>query len=304
MFARASRTKFNHHASKQLHLSPNDFNLPWLCPILYTQKSRHRSSSISTPLHTVKPKRPLLPELKSPDPPLQTNTRRLASATAFDYLSSADDYVPFENKPPAQQLDPFQPPWLPNPNTVATHDTFDLDPPLVIKDSLSTRPPRFRSIDAIAGELGDVLKTMKACLHVGRFQRAAALMRRLNAIYKPDSPALLAAHNDYIRESVWKIASTRDQRLLNDLQTWFEVELRGRGIIPDATTYAFMIQASLQDIDMGRSHRSTRRYLHLAEEQGVRDELMNALLLVLNEQDVGRVTRVGCSSSSTSIFCS
>ncbi|KAL8807279.1 MAG: hypothetical protein Q9182_000784 [Xanthomendoza sp. 2 TL-2023] len=291
MFARASRPKSNHHASKQLRFSLNDFNLPWLCPALYTQKSRHLSSSISTPLHTVKPKRPLLPELKSPDPPLQSNTRRLASATAFDYLSSADDYVPFENKLPAQQLGPFQLPWLP-PQTAAAHDTFDLDPPLVIKDSLSTRPPRFKSFDAISGELGDVLTTMKACLHVGRFQRAATLMRRLNTIYKPDSPALLAAHNDYIRDSVWKIASTRDRRLLNDLQAWFEVEMRGRGIVPDATTYAFMIQASLHDIDIGRSHRSTRRYLHLAEEQGVRDELMNALLLVLNEQDVGRVTRL------------
>ncbi|KAL8691922.1 MAG: hypothetical protein Q9224_004069 [Gallowayella concinna] len=292
MFARASKPKFKHHASKQLQLSPSDFNLPWLCPALYRQKPRRRPSSTSTPLHVVQHKRPVLPELKSPDPTLQSNTRRLASVTALDYLSSADQYVPFENKTPAPQLDVFQSPWLAASDTVATHNTFDLDPPLVIKDSLTTKPPRFRSIDAISGELGDILTTMKACLHVGRFQRAAALMRRLNAIYKPDSPALLAAHNDYIRESVWKIASTRDQRLLNDLQTWFEVELRGRGIIPNATTYAFMIQATLQDIDMSRSNRSTRRYLHLAEEQGLQDELMNALLLVLNEQDVGRVTRM------------
>ncbi|KAL8752690.1 MAG: hypothetical protein Q9199_005562 [Rusavskia elegans] len=289
MLARASRRKLNQHASKHLQPSPTDFYLPWLCPALYSQKPPRRPSSALTPLHPTKHKRPLLQDFKSSEPTSQSNARRLASAAAFDFVSSADEYIPFENPPRQHVPDAFQLPWL-APNKAATHQTFDLDQPLVIKDSLTTRPPRFRSFDAITGELGDLVMTMKACLHVGRFERAAALMRRLNGIYKSDSPALLAAHNDYIRETAWKIVSTRDQRLLNNLQAWFEVDLRARGVSPNATTYAFMIQAVLQDISRTRSGRSVRRYLHLAEEQGMRDELMNVLLMVLNEQDVGIVT--------------
>ncbi|KAL8712922.1 MAG: hypothetical protein Q9220_002780 [cf. Caloplaca sp. 1 TL-2023] len=178
---------------------------------------------------------------------------------------------------------------------------FAAEPPLVIKDSLTTKPPRFRSFDAITGELGDIKMTMKACLHVGRFDRAAVLMRRLNMLYKPDAPALLEAHNDYIREYAWKIATSRDQRLLNSLQRWFEVEMRGRGMVPNAHSYAFMIQAVMQDVSISRSTRSTRRYLHLAEDQGLRDELMNVLLTILNEQDLGRVTRMDMAATNSGI---
>ncbi|KAL8778079.1 MAG: hypothetical protein Q9213_007575 [Squamulea squamosa] len=301
MLARASRRKLNQRASKHLQLSPNDFYLPWLCPALYNQKSCRLPSSTLTPLHTTKDNRSLLREFKRSEPSIQSNARRLASAANFEFVPSGDDYVPFENRSPQREPDAFQLPWLATAEAATHGGGFDLHQPLIIKDSLTTKPPRFRSFDAITGELGDIVMTMKACLHVGRFERAATLMRRLNAIYKNDSPALLAAHNDYIREIAWKIASTRDQQLLSNLQAWFEVDLRGQGIVPDATTYAFMIQAVLQDVSMDRSDRSIRRYLHLAQDQGLRDELMNVLLLVLNEQDVGRVTRVDTSRKGSQV---
>ena len=291
MLARASKRKLNQHASRHFLLSPTDFYLPWLCPALYIQKPHRRPSSTLIPLHPTQNRRPLLQHSKSSEPIPQCNHRRPASAAAFDFVQFADDYVPFENPSQQHPSDASQLPWLAG-TKAATHPPFDLDQPLVIKDSLTTKPPRFRSFDAITGELGDLVLTMNACLHVGRFERAAALMRRLNTIYKPESPALLAAHNDYIRQTAWKIVSTRDQRLLNNLQEWFEVDLRARGVSPNATTYAFMIQAVLQDIRRTRSRRSIKRYLHLAEEQGLRDELMNVLLVVLNEQDVGIVTSV------------
>ncbi|KAL8846800.1 MAG: hypothetical protein Q9221_008128 [Calogaya cf. arnoldii] len=289
MLARASRRKLKYQASKHLQPSRTDLYLPWLCPALYTQNPNRRLSSTLIALHSIKHnERPLLQHSKNSGRTPQNNARRLASAAAFEVIPSGDEYIPFEVAPRQHVPDGFQLPWLAP--QAATRQPLDRDQPLIIKDSLTTRPPRFRSVDAITGEVGDLVMTMRACLHVGRFERAATLMRRLNAIYKPDSPALLAAHNDYIREIAWKIVSTRDQRLLNNLQTWFEVDLRARGVVPNATTYAFMVQAVLQDVSRTRSGRSTRRYFHLAEEQGLRDELMNVLLMVLNDQDVGVVT--------------
>ncbi|KAL8997214.1 MAG: hypothetical protein Q9169_003480 [Polycauliona sp. 2 TL-2023] len=288
MLARASRRKLNQHASKHLQPSPADLYLPWLCPALYAQRPYRQPSSTLTPLHPPQRRRPLLQHSRSSDPTIQRNTRRLASAATFDFRPSGDEYIPFENSSGRRVPDAFQLPWLAT--KVATHRPFDPDQPLVINDSLTTKPPRFRSFDAITGELSDIVTTMKACLHVGRFERATALMRRLNAIYTPDSPALLTAHNDYIRETAWKIVSTRDQRLLENLQAWFEVDMRARGVSPNAETYAFMIQAVLHDVRRTRSGRSIRRYFHLAEEQGLQDELMNVLLIVLNEQDLGIVT--------------
>ncbi|KAL8871977.1 MAG: hypothetical protein Q9174_002310 [Haloplaca sp. 1 TL-2023] len=219
-------------------------------------------------------------------------SRGLASPTAFDFVSRTDDHVPFENALQQDSRQVFQFPWMPSESPATTRE-FDTDPPLIINDSLTTRAPKFRSVDAISGEVSDLISTTKACVHVGRYERAATLMQRLNTIYKTDAPALLSAHNEYIRELSWKITSTRDQQLLRDVQSWFEVDMRGQGIIPNALTYALLIQVSLQDVSGSKSNRSLRRYLHLAEEAGLKNAVNNAMITVLNEQDLGRVTRLG-----------
>ncbi|KAI4116434.1 MAG: hypothetical protein LQ345_003150 [Seirophora villosa] len=291
MLARASRSKLKHNAHHRLNSFPSHLYLPWLCPAWYNQTRHRLSSSIVVPPQATKRSRPALTRQKRPGPSARSEARGHASATSFDFVANADDYIPFEPQPGGQLPKAFQLPWKSTTRDVKL-DHPDSDEPIIIRDSLTTRPSRFRSFDAISGEVDSIVSTMKACLHVGRFERAAALMRRLNAIYQPNAPTLLAAHNDYIREAAWKIASSTNQDLLKDLQKWFEVDLRGRGTIPDVTTYAFMIQATLHDASASRSNRSVRRYLHLAEEAGLRNHLMNALLSVLSEQDFGRVTRI------------
>ncbi|KAL9009782.1 MAG: hypothetical protein Q9173_005218 [Seirophora scorigena] len=300
MLARASRLKLKHNAHHRLNSSPSHLYLPWLCPASYKQTRHRPSSSIVIPTQTTKRSRPALTKQKRPGPSARSEARGHASATSFDFVVNADDYIPFDPQPGGQAPKTFQLPWRSTTNEVEL-DHLNSNKPIIIRDSLTTRPPRFKSFDAISGEVDSIVSTMKACLHVGRFERAAALMRRLNAIYQPNAPTLLAAHNDYIRECAWKIASSTNQDLLKDLQKWFEVDLRGRGTIPDVTTYAFMIQATLHDASASRSNRSVRRYLHLAEEAGLRDDLMNALLSVLNEQDFGRVTRISTPEPTISM---
>ena len=117
-------------------------------------------------------------------------------------------------------------------------------------------------------------------------------MRRLNKIYKPEALELLACHNDYLKEVSLRIMRTRDQQLLKDVHKWFEVDLRGAGVTPDPITYLLMIQASLTERDTKKADRTIRRYLQLAQEAGLRDELMKVMLGLIDEQDFGRVTSV------------
>lgn len=302
MLSRVSKRKLDQNICKKLLLSPTELYLPWLCPALFTKKRSQRSSS-TVASSSIGLNARL--QSRQSTPTRQAQTRTLASATDSVSIFGPDQYVPFEGSQSSQPLGelndqylPFQGPqssqplgelkfpWLPLPEQ-RTSDT-----PLIINDSTTTKPPRFRGVDGISGELADIMSTMRACLHVGRFERAAALMRRLNSIFKPDAPGLLAAHNDYIRELAWKVVSTKSQQVLKDLQTWFEVELRGQGFIVNATTYAYLIQAALQDVSTSKSNRSVRRYLHLAESDGLYPDLMNTLNTVLNVQDFGRVTRV------------
>ena len=148
-------------------------------------------------------------------------------------------------------------------------------------------------MDAISGDINEIHQTLHACLQVGRLERAAGLVRRLNQIYKTDAPGLLAAHNDYVKELSHRIVQTGNQQLLQDLQRWFEVELCGTGVMPTEVTYALMIQASLQASDAKKA-RTVRRYVGLAEKAGLVEETMELL---------SALERTGVANANSTSVC-
>ena len=222
----------------------------------------------------------------------RSSQRGLASAAAVDYRLAQDDFVPFEGSQNAFQQKPNIHSALTRPEGISTLREFDPSSTIVIRDSPSTIPRRFRTVNAISGEIAEIQQTLHACLQVGRFERAAVLMRRLNKIHKSDAPELLACHNNYLRELSLAIMRTRDEQLLKSIHKWFEVDLRGVGVTPDPITYFCMIQASLKQRDSKKAERAIRRYLQLAMEAGLRDEVMKVMLGLMNEQDFGRITSV------------
>ena len=158
--------------------------------------------------------------------------------------------------------------------------------------SLTPSPRLFRHINGIGGDVSEIVRTLHACLTVGRLERAAATMRRLNSIFKPDAAELVKIHNDYIRILVNQLIQSKDQNLLKQIQRWFEVDMRGKGVPPDDTTYALMIRAAFQEANELKIDRTIRRYIGLADEAGFRDRAMETTLNTLNSQEIGRVTRV------------
>jgi len=221
-------------------------------------------------------------------------TRRgLASAAVADYVPPHDEYIPFEAPPSLFGT-------LQTPNSPFRLKTFDhhipgvFDPrdSILVDDSITTAPATFKTFNAISGEIAEIHQTLHACLQVGRLARAVALMRRLSTLYKPDAPGLLAAHNDYIRELTYRLSRIKDQQMLKDVQNWFEVSLRGKGVTPDATTYALMIQSAFQDSDVKKVGRTIRRYIHLAEEAGVLDETVANVSGTLDDENLGLFNEV------------
>lgn len=117
-------------------------------------------------------------------------------------------------------------------------------------------------------------------------------MRRLNMLYKPTAPGLLAAHNQYLQELVWQITRKKDQQLLKHLQKWFELNIRGNGVPPDSTTYALVIQASLNETSHKRLARTIRRYLQFADEGGIYDETLDTLTVLLQDYEAEKLHEV------------
>ena len=296
MLVRAARRKLQQGQYRSLQPSFEELHLPWLCPAIYRELSHRRQDtrkhSTISPVQSSRglrqPQSRLTAAQGRETVPAQ---RGLASAAAIEYQSQ-DDFVPFEGSstafgPPSNVHSPFS-----EHQSISVLRDFDPSSTLVIKDSLATTPRKFRTFNAISGEITEIQQTLHACLQVGRFERAAALMRRLNKIYKPEASELIAFHNDYLRELSLRIMRTRDQQLLRGVHKWFEVDLRGTGVTPDPMTYFLMIQASLKEQIPKKAERAVRRYLQLANQAGLTDEVIKVMLGLMNEQDFGRVTSV------------
>ncbi len=304
MLHRASKHGSERGAFRRWQKTLDALYLPWLCPSLCgaTQpRSRKTSTVASSRLITYSA--PCLSTLSSfhAHRP-KTRRRGLASAVAAGHVTSQDGYIPFEASHPSPNaeldlgyawLRPITPPVLP---------AFDPNSPLIINDKLETTPRRFRSTNAISGEVVEILRTLRACIQVDRLERAATLMRRLNEIYKPNATELLAAHNEYLRELVQKTRHTKDSQILRHIHKWFEVDLRGIGVIPDATTYALMVEAALQESSPKRVDRTVKRYMYLAGEAGIRDNVMQVILTISGDQNVGRIIEVGKNQPTISFI--
>ena len=273
MLARASKRTLYRDGYKQSSSSFELLNLPFLCPALYghTILPPKRKDSITIrPTSSDSHLRPsCTTSARNPPPRTPSNRRRLASAAAaaIEYQPESDSYIPWAEPPPVtslnneSRLDRLR-------ISALGHFDPDTTSPLIIKESLAKYPKNFRVKDYITGDLNELHQNLHACLQVGRLERAAALLRRLNQIYTPDAAGLLAAHSDYLREITNKVAQTQDQRLLKDLQKWFEVDLKGVGVIPNAEMYAQMIRASSHLLDASKG-RAMRRYQKMADDAGL-----------------------------------
>lgn len=296
MFARASRQTLQREA-----YSHEALQLPFLCPALYRSGSRRvrRKSSTAQPIHSTPSSRPCgtSQSLLSRKNTQSVQRRSHASAVALATEPHLSEYIPWANT---------------TSNSLSAsdkHATSALYPPLlgidaassplIVKDAPITSG-KFRIFDAISGDTHEIHQTLHACLQVERYDRAAALVRRLGQLYKRDAPGLLAAHNDYIREITLVLLRSRfpSLRLLQNLHHWFEVELRGTGITPNAVTYALMIQASFKSPDKKQGSRAVRRYVHLAQNAGLGDETM---ALVSGLEETAHVC--SCDTMHTSHIC-
>ena len=146
--------------------------------------------------------------------------------------------------------------------------------PLVIHEQIAEPPPRAKKLRGIGGDVTELLQNLHACLGVSRWDRAAAIVRRLGDMFNLTAPELLEAHTIYLQALIDALCRGRPDVSLKKIQQWFEVEIRRSGIQPNSTLFALMCRASLNSLDGKTRSRTVRRYLHLAEEAGLLDATM------------------------------
>jgi DNA-directed RNA polymerase len=119
-------------------------------------------------------------------------------------------------------------------------------------------------------------QNLHACLFVGRFDRAAAIVRRLAELFNPTTPELAEAHNVYLRGLTGALAAGRIDATegMRKIRYWFEVEMRGKGVAVNGTTFATICKAAMVALPRDAQVRTIRRYLHFADEIGLLEDTM------------------------------
>lgn len=291
MFLRASKRSFQPETHRHWQYSSDVLRLPWLCPFLYSVALYPRKASAIAGTKSTTKSRLLRPCIFQPAVTIsKCQKRRLASAaTAVNDIPN-DTFIPFEgSQSPLQPASSVQSPWLRQSSLSTILEPIS---PIIINNAITSEPPRRRSRNAISADVAEIIQTLHACIHVDQLHRAATLMRRLNAIMEPGDPELLKAHNDYLRELVHKHTHAENEQGISDVYKWFEVDLRGANVTPDAYTHALMIQAAFQLSNPKKFYRTVKRVFLLTHEAEMLDDTLAILQTMCAEQEFGRITRV------------
>ncbi|EGX88753.1 mitochondrial DNA-directed RNA polymerase, putative [Cordyceps militaris CM01] len=185
---------------------------------------------------------------------------------------------------PAPSLAPFQQPLRPYELT-----PFDPTSPLTIPEAPATSPIHTKvSPHGIPGEADDMLLVFDACIRVGKLDRAALVLKRMN-IYQSLSPEeRILLHNQYLRASLGQLRASPDRRRAEQLHKFYEMNIRNKGLPQTAETVACMLKASILSERGARLTRLITRYMGMAPgESGLR---VLSMAEILSDQDLAVIT--------------
>ncbi|KAF2467692.1 DNA/RNA polymerase [Lindgomyces ingoldianus] len=225
--------------------------LPWLCPA----QMRWAASVVSvTANHSHDSRKQRLSTALSS----RQETRSLA--TAADLQPSPYDAIPFHG---------IVPQWGSRPPSPETSRLQPWDPsrPLIINGSVAAAP-QLRVRMGIGGDPAELHQNLHACIRVGRIDRATAIVQRLTDMYSPSAPEVVGAHNVYLRALFELAEQNPSKTAMADIEAWYNTEMMGKGVEPDAQTFVTILRASMNFLEGGKRESSILKYLDSARECG------------------------------------
>ncbi len=254
--------------------------LPWLCPAyVQSQRSSRRHVTIETASH----KAALRKRRGSRDGAHFSPRRSLA--TAVDYRPIDD--IPFESI--GQPLIPAYDPSGNRGDSLSYLKQWNPSKPVILKESSSLVPHRHRTVQAVGGELHEILSVLDACLQVGRIERAGVIIRRIASLRALNSEEMLRLHNQYLKVSLENMQANPSEPAAQALHKWFELEIRNKDIPLNAETVAYMLQASLQSPPGSRRDRLVRRYMDMVQGDAGLEVLSTG---ILTAEELAHITQI------------
>ena len=183
-------------------------------------------------------------------------------------------------------LSPFQAP------TLQTHDhrTFDPTAPILIPEPERSRKTTRTNKYGVPGYVEDMLPVFDACIRVGKLDRAALVLKRLNSLGILSREEQILLSNQYLRASLQQLKMVPDRNQAEQLHKWYELQIRAPQLPHTAETIACMLKASLLSERGSRLDRLVMRYMGMASgEAGLR---VLSMADILSDQDLAVITEI------------
>lgn len=244
--------------------------------ILRLQSSSSRSNPVATSQNMTLHNRPRRPSFQS--------QRNLATATDLSPVDHGSYISLNEPSPPVDRPSFRGQPFL------GMASPFDSSSLVIVNETPQTQRKILRKIRGIGGDEDEMLANFHMSVKVGRFDRAAKLLNRFRASFELGSPEYRALHNTLLKGMVAYMIVNRQHKMAMPIQRWFEVDMPGGGVEPDATTYAAMIRMALRMFHGTKRDRTVRRYWQLAKQADLHEDLL--AVEVLTDLDLGELSKV------------
>lgn len=171
--------------------------------------------------------------------------------------------------------------------------------PLVSPDLLTridepkrTPPKSRRTSFAVPGEVDVAMPVFEACVRVGKLERAAVVLKRLEAMTGVEPEELMRMNNMYLEAWVRQLKVDPGVGKAEDLHAWYEVHVHSASLPQTPETIAYMLKASLLTTatDGTRLTRLIRRYMDMVPP----DQGLDVLYCtdILTDPDIAAITKL------------
>lgn len=168
--------------------------------------------------------------------------------------------------------------------------SFDPSLPITIPEP-PRRPVAARiSPKAIPGDVEVAIPVFEACVRVGKLERAAMVLKRLERLEFLTPEQRMDMHNQYLAAWIRQIKDDPGVGKAEDLHAWYEVHIHGAALPQTPETIAYMLKASLLTTPTAGSRltRLITRYMGMVPP----DQGLDVLYCtnILSDSDIAVVT--------------
>ncbi len=106
----------------------------------------------------------------------------------------------------------------------------DTSSPLVVGAPVLPLPRERINRNGIPGDIDEMLSVLDACLHIGKLDRAALVIKRLANHAVAAGVDLMELHNSYLRASIDQLLLSPSSNKADQLHKWYELEIRANNL--------------------------------------------------------------------------